>query len=105
MTDRNGVREITAQLLLHRVAKVIVVARDKDKFNAAREDWRHQKGISLGESDARVQFVQCDLSDINGVHAATKQIKQMTVHIHILICNAGELSRFVDNVPTVAFSS
>lgn len=84
------VSEITAQLLLHGIATVFVVARSKEKFDTAREDWRHREGISLGENEERLQFVPCDLSHIKEVKAAAEQIKQKTDRIHILICNAGE---------------
>lgn len=82
--------EITAQLLLHGIATVFVVARSKEKFDTAREDWRRREGISLGENEERLQFVPCDLSHIKDVKAAAEQIKQKTDRIHILICNAGE---------------
>ena len=81
--------EITAQLLLHGIAKVIIVARSADKFKTAREAWSHRDGISLGENDARIEFISCDLSNIIDVQAAARQIKQMTDRIHMLFCNAG----------------
>lgn len=84
--------EITAQLLLNGIEKAIVVSRSPDKFQTAREEWKARDGISLGEHDARVDFVQCDLADIANVHAAAEQIKQKTDRIHILICNAGQSS-------------
>lgn len=73
------------------------MARSKDKYDAARKEWRHREGISLGENDERLQFVPCDLADIKDVKAATEQIKQKTDHIHILICNAGEFPLSIKN--------
>lgn len=81
--------EITTQLLLHGIEKVFIVARSKDKFNTAYDEWRVRKGIELGQDDTRVVFIKCDLGDIEDVYAAGKMIKQQTEYIHILICNAG----------------
>ncbi|KAJ5896587.1 uncharacterized protein N7473_005986 [Penicillium subrubescens] len=82
-------KEITAQLLLHGIEKVIVVARDENKFKTAYDEWRVRKGIELTQDDSRVTFVKCDLGDIEDVYAAAKKIKEQTEYIHILICNAG----------------
>jgi hypothetical protein len=81
--------EITAQLLLHGIEKVIVVARDEIKFKSAYDEWRVRKGIELTQDDSRVTFVKCDLGDIEDVYAAAKKIKEQMEYIHILICNAG----------------
>jgi NAD(P)-dependent dehydrogenase (short-subunit alcohol dehydrogenase family) len=83
--------EITAQLLLHGIEKVIIVARSEDRYITAREEWRYLKGNS-SELDTRTEFVKCDLEDIQDVKIATQKIKQVTDRIHILFCNAGELS-------------
>ncbi|KAJ5084281.1 hypothetical protein NUU61_008860 [Penicillium alfredii] len=80
--------QITAQLLLHGIAKIFIVARSADKFQIAREEWRQREGISLGENDARVEFVKCDLGNISDVKAAAEKIKHKTDQVHILICNA-----------------
>ncbi|KAJ6173563.1 hypothetical protein N7485_006375 [Penicillium canescens] len=82
-------KEITAQLLLHGIKQVIIVARSEDKFNTAREDWSHRDGIICGEQDVQVQFVPCDLGDITDVRAAAEKIKKKTDRVHILLCNAG----------------
>ncbi|KAJ5232754.1 hypothetical protein N7468_005710 [Penicillium chermesinum] len=81
-------QEITAQLLHHGIEKVIVVARSKDKFLVAQETWGQRLGQSF-EDDSRLEFVACDLGDINDVRAATDTIKRQTDKIHILFCNAG----------------
>ncbi|KAG0156559.1 hypothetical protein PDIDSM_3740 [Penicillium digitatum] len=79
--------EITAQLLLHDIEKVIILARNEDAYITAREEWRYRKGISL-ENIIPVEFVKCDLGDIQDVKAAVEKIKQVTDRIHILVCNA-----------------
>lgn len=83
--------EITTQLLLHGIEKVIIIARSEDRYITAREEWRQQKGISL-DNDARSEFVECDLGNIQDVKAAAEKIKQVTDRVHILVCNAGKLS-------------
>ncbi|OQE04345.1 hypothetical protein PENVUL_c034G04000 [Penicillium vulpinum] len=45
-------KEITAQLLVHGIEKVIIIARSEDKYITAREEWKHRAGISL-ENDTR----------------------------------------------------
>ncbi|KAJ5362471.1 hypothetical protein N7541_003315 [Penicillium brevicompactum] len=85
--------------------KVFIVARNRDKYITACDEWRDQ-GISLGDDDKRVEFVQCDLGDITEVAAAAKQIKQATDLLHILICNAAigvpnEYKRSPQNVERV----
>ncbi|KAF9249494.1 hypothetical protein DTO013E5_4136 [Penicillium roqueforti] len=40
-------KEITTQLLLHEIEKVIIVARSEDRYITARGEWRHRKGLSL----------------------------------------------------------
>jgi NAD(P)-dependent dehydrogenase (short-subunit alcohol dehydrogenase family) len=82
--------EITTELLLHGIKKVIIIARSEDRYITAREEWRHREGISL-ENDTRAVFVKCDLGDIQDVKAAVDMIKQVTDRLHILVCNAGEL--------------
>ncbi|KAJ5283448.1 hypothetical protein N7505_001428, partial [Penicillium chrysogenum] len=81
--------EITAQLLLHGIKTVIVLARSEDKFHTACGDWSHRDGLICGEQDARVQFVRCDLGDITDVQAAAEEIRKKTDRVHILLCNAG----------------
>ncbi|KAJ6124830.1 hypothetical protein N7471_012147 [Penicillium samsonianum] len=80
-------KEITTQLLLHGIEKVIIIARSEDRYITAREEWRQQKGISL-DNDARSEFVKCDLGNIQDVKAAAEKIKQVTDRVHILVCNA-----------------
>lgn len=70
---------------------MIIIARSEDKYTAACKEWGHRKGILL-ENDTRVEFVKCDLGDIQDVKAAVEKIKQITDRIHILVCNAGEPS-------------
>ncbi|EAW06277.1 putative short chain dehydrogenase/reductase [Aspergillus clavatus NRRL 1] len=82
-------REIVAQLLLHGIKKVYVVARSKSKFAIAQEGWRERKDILLSEDDDRVEFIQCDLADIRSVKDAAEKITRKAERLDILVCNAG----------------
>lgn len=84
--------EIVAQLLLHNVRKVYIVARSKSKYLRAQENWRQRHGIVLSENDDRLEFIQCDLGDIKSVKDAADEITAKTDRLDILICNAGKLS-------------
>ncbi|KAL4889105.1 putative short chain dehydrogenase/reductase [Aspergillus ambiguus] len=82
-------KEITAQLLLHDIAKVFIIARNADKYLQAQEEWRHRNGITLGEGDTRTEFVKCDLADIVAVNDTAEYIQHRTDRLDILICNGG----------------
>ncbi|CAL5874878.1 uncharacterized protein PFLUO_LOCUS9180 [Penicillium psychrofluorescens] len=79
-------QEITAQLLEYGIAKVFIVARSAPKYHEALQAWKQRQ--LLDEDHPRVEFVPCDLGDINAVKAAADQIKQSTEYVHLLVCNA-----------------
>lgn len=81
--------EITAQLLLHGIETVYVLARSHDKYIRAQEEWQRRIGGSLGKGDTRVQFIQCDLADIVAAKSAANELKHKTDRLDIMICNAG----------------
>ncbi|KAF4265546.1 hypothetical protein CNMCM8812_006583 [Aspergillus fumigatus] len=96
--------EIVAQLLLHNVRKVYIVARSKSKYLRAQENWRQRHGIVLSENDDRLEFIQCDLGDIKSVKDAADEITAKTDRLDILICNAGvgpQYKRSPQNVEVV----
>ncbi|PYH63481.1 NAD(P)-binding protein [Aspergillus vadensis CBS 113365] len=81
-------REITAQLLIHDIDRVLVLGRNSDKFLAAKEEWQ-RRHINLGKDDKRVTFIQCDLGDIFAMKEAADQVRSITRRLDILICNGG----------------
>lgn len=83
--------EIVAQLLLHGIAKVYVLARTEQKFVAAQKAWASRPGLSIEDVDARTGFVQCDLSDIKATADAAQALLKHLDRIDILFCNAGEM--------------
>lgn len=66
-----------------------MLARSKDRFIASKYEWGHREGISLGEDEGRVEFIECDLSDIKAVKDAADKLKKKTDRLDIVICNAG----------------
>jgi NAD(P)-dependent dehydrogenase (short-subunit alcohol dehydrogenase family) len=93
-------KEITAQLLLHGIEKVFVLARGEGKFEEAIKEWRDRlakqntgEGVPDGDGlKARAVFVKCDLGDIKDVAKAADSIKSNTRRIDILVNNAGTFS-------------
>jgi hypothetical protein len=81
-------KEITAQLLLHGISMVYIIARTESKYNAAKSQWTAE-GISVEDLERRTGFVQCDLSDIQDVKRAAEVLKNKLERLDILINNAG----------------
>lgn len=81
--------EITAQLLLHDIEKVYVLARTRSKFEAARQQWVEKRGLKLLDSERRAEFIPCDLGDILAAKRAADEIIRRTPRLDIVVCNAG----------------
>lgn len=86
-------REITAQLLLHGISKVYILARSESKYNDSKDEWtrRRDPAEQLSEQDveAGTEFIQCDLSDIKDVKRAADMLLTKLDRLDILINNAG----------------
>ncbi|KAG0647487.1 oxidoreductase [Hyphodiscus hymeniophilus] len=78
-------REIVAQLLLHDISKVYVLARKVEKFDKASIYWS-SKGIDV---EQRVEFVPCDLNDMRIVKKVGDELMGRLDRLDILINNAG----------------
>lgn len=82
-------REIVAQLLLHNIAKVYILARSLDKFETAKVYWKETHGLDI--SDGLIEFVTCDLSDMVAVKKVADLLAEKLERLDILINNAGLL--------------
>lgn len=82
-------REITAQLLLHGITKVFILATKINRYLISKEEWARRPGIELGKDDGRVEFVQCDLGQIHDVKRAADEVRNKTGRLDVVICNAG----------------
>jgi NAD(P)-dependent dehydrogenase (short-subunit alcohol dehydrogenase family) len=85
-------KEIVAQLLLHEIAKVYVLARSLSKFESATQFWEQTHKIAPDDVAQRVEFLACDLSDITIVKQATNTLTEKLDRLDMLINNAGILS-------------
>jgi NAD(P)-dependent dehydrogenase (short-subunit alcohol dehydrogenase family) len=80
-------REIVAQLLLHDISKVYVLARSSHKFETAKTYWKETHGFDI--SDGTVEFATCDLSDMVAVKKVADELVGKLGRLDILINNAG----------------
>lgn len=83
-------KEITAQLLIHGIAKVFVLGRSTEKFDRARTSWQESHGLTLENLEKRVEFLVCDLSDIKSVKRVADNLFRRLERLDILINNAGQ---------------
>ncbi|KAI9824947.1 MAG: hypothetical protein M1826_007199 [Phylliscum demangeonii] len=81
-------REITAQLLLHDISKVYILARSEEKYKTAKLFWVQRKGITEGDVEKRTVFTKCDLSDVKDVKRVGDMLLQEIERLDILIDNA-----------------
>ncbi|KAL2356486.1 putative short chain dehydrogenase/reductase [Cryomyces antarcticus] len=81
-------REITAQLLLHGIAKVYILARSEGKYIDAKEEWTRKTSLSMSEIEKKTEFISCNLSDIKDVQKAASSLLRKCSRCDILIHNA-----------------
>ncbi|TKA75890.1 hypothetical protein B0A49_03238 [Cryomyces minteri] len=81
-------REITAQLLLHGIAQVYILARSEGKYIDAKEEWTRRTSLSMSEIEKKTEFISCNLSDIKDVQRAASSLLQKCSRCDILIHNA-----------------
>jgi len=81
-------KEIAAQLLLHNISKLYILARSKEKFKSAKDYWYDTHQISE-EVVGRVEFIPCDLSDMVVVKKVADDLVKKLDRLDILINNAG----------------
>lgn len=78
-----GLGEETVRALASKGAKVIMVARQMDKLQAAAERVRGQV------TDAKLDMVMIDLADLASVRAGAKELNNKIDRLDVLINNAG----------------
>ncbi|OJD31709.1 short-chain dehydrogenase [Diplodia corticola] len=81
-------RELCAQLLLHGAAKIYVLARSESRFADARVEWSEKHALSDSDLARRVDFIRCDLTDVDAVQRAARQLSQRLDRLDVLILNA-----------------
>ncbi|KAI9875306.1 MAG: hypothetical protein M1830_008641 [Pleopsidium flavum] len=82
-------REMSAQLLLHGIEKVYILARTPSKYEDSKEQWLHTRGITIEDSGKRSEYIECDLSDIRDVKRVTDELLSKLDRLDMLINNAG----------------
>ncbi|KAI9675371.1 MAG: hypothetical protein M1817_001275 [Caeruleum heppii] len=82
-------REMTAQLLLHDIGTVYVLARSAQKFEDAQKFWVEQRGITAEDVQRRVRFLRCDLTDLEEVRGVAERVRREAGRLDVLIANAG----------------
>lgn len=80
-------REFCAQLLLHGVAKIYVLARSESRFAEARAEWSQKHALADSDLAARVDFIRCDLTDVEAVQRAARSLSERLDRLDILILN------------------
>lgn len=85
-------KEITAQLLIHGISKVYILARSSEKFGQAVEYWQEAHKLMPDDIIQRVAFMPCDLTDITVVKKVADTLKQQIGRLDMLIENAGMAS-------------
>lgn len=85
--------EIVAQLLLHDISKVYVLARSAEKYAKAKASWKETHGIDVDVSKT-VEFITCDLSDITIVKKVADELMGKLDRLDMLINNAGEFLKY-----------
>jgi retinol dehydrogenase-12 len=79
----SGIGKVTVTALLEKGFRVIATARSKERGDAALADWKRAM------PDARVELVLCDLSNLDSVREAAKEIARRVDRIDVLVNNAG----------------
>jgi retinol dehydrogenase 12 len=79
----SGIGKVTVSALLQKGFRVIATARNKERGEAALADWKK------AASDAKVEVVLCDLSNLASVRDAAQEIARRTDRIDVLVNNAG----------------
>ncbi len=83
---------MSAQLLLHGIEKLYILARTPSKYEDSKEEWLRTRGITFEDSSNRSEYIQCDLSDIQSVKKVADILLSKLDRLDMLINNAGTCS-------------
>ncbi|KAI9780041.1 MAG: hypothetical protein M1839_007023 [Geoglossum umbratile] len=81
-------KEISAQLLLHGISKVYIIARNRSRYLEAKNYWHKSKGLTMDDIERRTEFLACDLGDIKSVGRVGHELLEKLQRLDILINNA-----------------
>jgi len=79
----SGIGKVTVTELLRKGYRVIATARSRERGEAALADWKREM------QDGKVELVLCDLSNLDSVREAAREIEQRVDRIDVLVNNAG----------------
>jgi NAD(P)-dependent dehydrogenase (short-subunit alcohol dehydrogenase family) len=82
----SGIGKETAQALAQMKANVVMVCRNKEKGEAARQKIEKKTG------NASVDLLLCDLSSLAGVRTLAAEVRNRYGKLHVLVNNAGLFS-------------
>ncbi|KAJ9635771.1 hypothetical protein H2199_008123 [Coniosporium tulheliwenetii] len=81
-------REIVAQLLLHGISRVYILARTESRYEEAKEEWLQKHGLRTAYVEERTAFIKCDLGDLWDVKRAADELLGKLERLDVLINNA-----------------
>jgi len=81
----SGIGKVTAQALLDEGYRVVMICRNPEKAEAARNE------IVSATGNDRADIVICDLADMDQIHAAAEKIRESYGRLDRLVNNAGFL--------------
>jgi len=83
----SGIGVETARVLAKGGIRVIMACRDREKTEKVAEQIR--KSISDVKDVGSVEFLELDLSDLDGVRRSAKNFLDLNIPLHYLVLNAG----------------
>jgi len=83
-------KEIVAQLLIHGISKIYILARSARKFELAIKFWEESHELEADDIVRRVEYLACDLGDITIVKEVADELMRKLDRLDMLINNAGQ---------------
>lgn len=83
-------KEMVAQLLVHGISKVYVLAKSQQKFADSIQYWQETHKLTIEDIQERARFMACDLTDVVVTKKVAENLKKEIGRLDILIENAGK---------------